>query len=116
MYPIYPSKPKNVDRTGQPILLGQIKGIDLSYNSYFKWSDNNWTTLNLYQYLIDETDQDEICAPPLDITSSVKAKLCTRVERSEEHTSELQSLMRISYAVFCLKKNTLDTIINISWQ
>src|SRR3546814_4336291 len=31
--------------------------------------------------------------------------------RSEEHTSELQSLMRISYAVFCLKKkrNTADT-------
>src|SRR3546814_2424564 len=28
--------------------------------------------------------------------------------RSEEHTSELQSLMRISYAVFCLKKNTPD--------
>src|SRR3546814_17546525 len=27
-----------------------------------------------------------------------------RYERSEEHTSELQSLMRISYAVFCLKK------------
>src|SRR3546814_10153534 len=27
-------------------------------------------------------------------------------ERSEEHTSELQSLMRISYAVFCLKKKT----------
>src|SRR3546814_1546827 len=29
--------------------------------------------------------------------------------RSEEHTSELQSLMRISYAVFCLKKNTKET-------
>src|SRR3546814_5255329 len=29
-----------------------------------------------------------------------------RRRRSEEHTSELQSLMRISYAVFCLKKNT----------
>src|SRR3546814_10877035 len=29
----------------------------------------------------------------------------TLCERSEEHTSELQSLMRISYAVFCLKKN-----------
>src|SRR3546814_4999544 len=28
------------------------------------------------------------------------------IRRSEEHTSELQSLMRISYAVFCLKKNT----------
>src|SRR3546814_20538603 len=30
---------------------------------------------------------------------------CVRSQRSEEHTSELQSLMRISYAVFCLKKN-----------
>src|SRR3546814_10763143 len=28
------------------------------------------------------------------------------INRSEEHTSELQSLMRISYAVFCLKKKT----------
>src|SRR3546814_7362390 len=35
--------------------------------------------------------------------------------RSEEHTSELQSLMRISYAVFCLKKktNTLSVTIHI---
>src|SRR3546814_5980392 len=31
-------------------------------------------------------------------------------QRSEEHTSELQSLMRISYAVFCLKKKTASTI------
>src|SRR3546814_7352368 len=30
-------------------------------------------------------------------------------ERSEEHTSELQSLMRISYAVFCLKKKKSNT-------
>src|SRR3546814_2111754 len=30
--------------------------------------------------------------------------------RSEEHTSELQSLMRISYAVFCLKKKTSKTL------
>src|SRR3546814_6084379 len=40
--------------------------------------------------------------------------------RSEEHTSELQSLMRISYAVFCLKKKTTDiyitTIYNIITQ
>src|SRR3546814_5765919 len=31
-------------------------------------------------------------------------------DRSEEHTSELQSLMRISYAVFCLKKKTKTTL------
>src|SRR3546814_2581251 len=30
--------------------------------------------------------------------------------RSEEHTSELQSLMRISYAVFCLKKHTTNKL------
>src|SRR3546814_10635853 len=33
-------------------------------------------------------------------------------DRSEEHTSELQSLMRISYAVFCLKKKTSKHIIH----
>src|SRR3546814_9893584 len=33
----------------------------------------------------------------------------TEISRSEEHTSELQSLMRISYAVFCLKKKTKIT-------
>src|SRR3546814_7773308 len=32
-----------------------------------------------------------------------------RLQRSEEHTSELQSLMRISYAVFCLKKKKKKT-------
>src|SRR3546814_20036250 len=41
------------------------------------------------------------------VASSAGASSATgRVIRSEEHTSELQSLMRISYAVFCLKKKT----------
>src|SRR3546814_8716795 len=34
-------------------------------------------------------------------------QLLDRANRSEEHTSELQSLMRISYAVFCLKKKQI---------
>src|SRR3546814_3567128 len=34
---------------------------------------------------------------------------CRRTQRSEEHTSELQTLMRISYAVFCLKKKKKQT-------
>src|SRR3546814_4010695 len=39
------------------------------------------------------------------IEVQVKLSIDDRIgERSEEHTSELQSLMRISYAVFCLKK------------
>src|SRR3546814_4762290 len=37
-----------------------------------------------------------------------------RFRRSEEHTSELQSLMRISYAVFCLKKKKQNIILTIS--
>src|SRR3546814_5475643 len=35
---------------------------------------------------------------------------CAEENRSEEHTSELQSLMRISYAVFCLKKKKINKI------
>src|SRR3546814_10381376 len=37
---------------------------------------------------------------------------CFWFARSEEHTSELQSLMRISYAVFCLKKNNNNKVTN----
>src|SRR3546814_9983856 len=38
--------------------------------------------------------------------AQARGALCAAAPRSEEHTSELQSLMRISYAVFCLKKKT----------
>src|SRR3546814_9966125 len=41
-------------------------------------------------------------------SSKSKVNGCAIHRRSEEHTSELQSLMRISYAVFCLKKKTND--------
>src|SRR3546814_15551186 len=40
-----------------------------------------------------------------------KSRRRHRARRSEEHTSELQSLMRISYAVFCLKKKKNTTAI-----
>src|SRR3546814_10018495 len=43
-----------------------------------------------------------ICTPSYD------ARIIVLRLRSEEHTSELQSLMRISYAVFCLKKKKKD--------
>src|SRR3546814_7005736 len=53
--------------------------------------------------------QDALMAAVLD---GIRAQITEKVgairdpDRSEEHTSELQSLMRISYAVFCLKKKT----------
>lgn len=75
LYPEYPG-----DAADQKFLLGQLKGINLSYNSYFKWSDNNWTTLNIYQYLIDDSDgNDEVCYPKLKLSSSVKVATCVNV-------------------------------------
>src|SRR3546814_5288796 len=41
------------------------------------------------------------------------ARLAAATARSEEHTSELQSLMRISYDVFCLKKKNTSVTIHI---
>src|SRR3546814_5489239 len=47
----------------------------------------------------------EITTDDVRAASDVFAPVFASTGRSEEHTSELQSLMRISYAVFCLKKN-----------
>src|SRR3546814_2335347 len=48
--------------------------------------------------------------PDLALNLPVKDIQSAHDARSEEHTSELQSLMSISYAVFCLKKKTTKTI------
>src|SRR3546814_8865675 len=45
-------------------------------------------------------------SPTRKVTLSSRLTNCQAFDRSEEHTSEIQSLMRISYAVFCLKKKT----------
>src|SRR3546814_8770093 len=58
---------------------------------------------------------EDICYATSNRQQAVKAiaPRCDRMIRSEEHTSELQSLMRISYAVFCLKnKKRLNNIEN----
>src|SRR3546814_2261643 len=58
--------------------------------------DGNGDTLSLYQVHTD--------------VQAIRGTLGPRPLRSEEHTSELQSLMRISYAVFCLKKKTITNM------
>src|SRR3546814_17626103 len=50
--------------------------------------------------------------PDFDVRAMPRPMPTTARHRSEEHTSELQSLMRISYAVFCLKKKI--TIVHSS--
>src|SRR3546814_7308646 len=66
----------------------------------------------------DETLLDSLVAPGHPSTpgySDPSYPLTGRPVRSEEHTSELQSLMRISYAVFCLKKKTKKNTTRI-WR
>src|SRR3546814_10532354 len=63
----------------------------------------------LIQHLVRDLDKSGYFTPP-ERTEATLRTLRTALTktgwRSEEHTSELQSLMRISYAVFCLKKKT----------
>src|SRR3546814_10884636 len=58
-----------------------------------------------YRRWIEETGS----AWPTYSTGKERAPHFTGLNRSEEHTSELQSLMRISYAVFCWKKKKMCT-------
>src|SRR3546814_2896716 len=48
-----------------------------------------------------------------EVADVLHRRLLVAGEGSEEHTSELQSLMRISYAVFCLKKKTKHMVVNM---
>src|SRR3546814_3367901 len=49
------------------------------------------------------------------VTATASGTAYSRANRSEEHTSELQSLMRISYAVVCLKKKNSRIYIHTSY-
>src|SRR3546814_7623349 len=66
--------------------------------------------LDLYRWFTPVLHLD--CHPKLVQYIKLAQAMCGygTEDRSEEHTSELQSLMRISYAVFCLKKNTNNTV------
>src|SRR3546814_2166148 len=54
--------------------------------------------------IVSSRVDEDVSTPSRSVISSTIVSLSARIVRSEEHTSELQSLMRTSYAVFCLKK------------
>src|SRR3546814_5996062 len=64
-------------------------------------------TLFPYTTLFRSGPRRSSCSPWCARSRRRRESACAR---SEEHTSELQSLMRISYAVFCLKKKTIKII------
>src|SRR3546814_4495499 len=63
------------------------------------WSDK-WSFVVTEQFIIKKIKANDI------FDENLQEPEAQDIDRSEEHTSELQSLMRISYAVFCLKKKT----------
>src|SRR3546814_9164004 len=86
-------------RQRQTVITGTIKTqFDQIWNAF--WSggiSNPMEVIEQMTYLLFIKRLDEL--------QTVKEKKANRTKaRSEEHTSELQSLMRNSYAVFCLKK------------
>src|SRR3546814_2531424 len=66
---------------------------------------SSWRRPTLLRLVLFEVDDTTECRVSAMTDPSIIPALLT-VARSAEHTSELQSLMRISYAVFCLKKKT----------
>src|SRR3546814_4268901 len=60
--------------------------------------------LDVSQKVVDTINRGEIHIEEVDLDGLVHGVVARGLLRSEEHTSELQSLMRNSYAVFCLKK------------
>src|SRR3546814_10813567 len=91
-------------RIDSPVVLAPMTGVsDMPFRTLVRryGSGLNVTEMIASQAAIRETRQSIQKAAWHPLEEPVSMQL---VGRSEEHTSELQSLMRISYAVFCLKK------------
>src|SRR3546814_1556187 len=84
-------------------ILSLIKENDVKYVD-FRFTDPLGKWHHISQH-IDTVDEEFLTEGVMFDGSSIAGwKAIDESDRSEEHTSELQSLMRISYAVFCLKK------------
>src|SRR3546814_5549787 len=77
------------------------------FRSYPDRDDANWMKHTLAW--CGEDGRVRFGSRPVSLNTLTNEVQAFPPKRSEEHTSELQSLMRISYAVFCLKKPTHNT-------
>src|SRR3546814_9314446 len=89
-----------------PLVGAQDVGIDLAARQHQRVVAGN---IDLVDRLVD---RDGITPVALFPTADLASLRRHDLDRSEEHTSELQSLMRIPYAVFCLKTNKQTTSHN----
>src|SRR3546814_7621611 len=101
--PIVPLADKTYFIANQPLMRTAIKSDIVDAHVYWQ-----------HPAIYGRRNEPMVNSPELSIIqklarSATVGKPFTVSERSEEHTSELQSLMRISYAVFCLKKKKNKT-------
>src|SRR3546814_7439177 len=89
--PVFPEHPVRAPGRGDEPFLGTDGAIDRGQHAGFR--------RDLQLVVIQAVILQRLLGKPSQAGARIDA-------RSEEHTSELQSLMRISYAVFCLKKKT----------
>src|SRR3546814_4289756 len=86
-----------IDRLGQN--LASLPDIKVYMQPVQDLTVDDRVSRTQYQMTLSDPDHDVLLEWTPKLVDALHA-----VPRSEEHTSELQSLMRISYAVFCLKK------------
>src|SRR3546814_5824417 len=91
-------RPPRVRRRGKPPLRLSSEGGEMS--AFHTPNFRGWKVVMLHR----ENAGLQRLARQLERFGVAAEFAWPKLERSEEHTSELQSLMRISYAVFCLKK------------
>src|SRR3546814_9104385 len=101
--------------------VGAFLGRKLAHYPRFPDADGNWRQVTDSEMMARvSSGLSQLSHDDSRLHDAVKAgrETLDEVKRSEEHTSELQSLMRISYAVFCLKKKikSKNTIINTQSQ
>src|SRR3546814_4785221 len=90
-----------VDHVASP---GQHDDADARANPEFPSDDH---AVLARQGQVEQDDIRRMSGERLEQRTPARRRADAKALRSEEHTSELQSLMRISYAVFCLKKKTM---------
>src|SRR3546814_5881683 len=101
--------PSGAERAAQPLLCGAARVLELS---------DQFLASGHVVALTEGDEQLFTTVEMLGVQDRIGARFIkglhqgAHLVRSEEHTSELQSLMRISYAVFCLKKKIKDQIYN----
>src|SRR3546814_7644042 len=93
---------------GKSTLLRLIAGLEMPDAGRILLDGQDITHLPAHRRPLNMMFQSYALFPHLDVCDNIAFGLhregLPKAERSEEHTSELQSLMRLSYAVFCLKK------------